>query len=370
MDGAVNRWKMVTFKLEKHPMTRVIDLRSDTVTRPTQAMRKVMMWAEVGDDILRDDPTVLKLEALAANIFGKEAAMLTISGTMSNQIALAAYTRPGDEIVVLEDAHIYNLECAAASALNGVQARPLPSDTGTYDKAQLEKAIRIPGIQHASTRLICLENSFHLNRGLALDRAAYEDSIQVARDHAIPIYMDGARIFNAAVALHCDVKDLTDFCDAVALCLCKGLGAPLGSLLIGRRDFIDEARWIKQRFGGGMRQAGVIAAPGILALTEMVDRLAEDHTRAADLRVGLENMGIQVDRGGIPTNIVNLDVSPTGWKAQAFADQLVQMGIKVKVCSENRLRMALHHDIQTTDVEYVLQTIGELLKDSKAGSAV
>ena len=172
-----------------------------------------------------------------------------------------------------------------------------------------------PGVQRARTRLICLENTFHLNRGIAVAKSRYAETIDLARKHQLPIFMDGARIFNAAVALNTNVADLVSFCDAVDVCLCKGLAAPLGSLLLGSKDFIDEARRLRQRIGGGMRQAGVIAAPGIIALTRMVERLPEDHENAERMRSGLEKMQIRVDRGGVLTNIINLDVSPAGWKA-------------------------------------------------------
>ena len=343
-------------------MEPIIDLRSDTVTKPTAEMREAMKNAVVGDDILRDDPTVIELEELAAGIFGKEAALLTISGTMSNEIAVMVYTKPGDEIVVLADSHLYNLETGGISALSGSQPRPLKSDTGVYDPQELGRAIMPPGVQRARTRLICLENTFHLDRGLAVEKSRYAETIEIARRHGIPVFMDGARIFNAALATNTTVRDLTSFCDAVDVCLCKGLAAPLGSMLMGSRDFIDEARRIRQRIGGGMRQAGIIAAPGILALTKMVERLPEDHARAETMRRGLEAMGIRVDRGGVLTNIVNLDVSPVGWKAPLFAERLLGYGIKAKVCTEHTLRMVTHNDIGDREVSFVLDRIGDLLR--------
>jgi len=346
-------------------MERIIDLRSDTVTKPTAEMREAMKTAIVGDDILRDDPTVIRLEDLAAEIFGKEAALLTISGTMSNEIAVMVYTRPGDEIVVLADSHLYNLETGGISALSGAQPRPLKSDSGVYDAEELGEAIRPPGVQRARTRLICLENTFHLNRGLAVAKSRYADTMAIAQKHNLPIFMDGARIFNAALALNTTAADLVSFCDAVDVCLCKGLAAPLGSMLLGPKDFIDEARRMRQRIGGGMRQAGVIAAPGILALTKMVERLAEDHENAEKLRTGLEALGIPVDRGGILTNIVNLDVSPAGWKAALFSDRLHGCGIKVKVCSDHTIRMVTHNDIQARDVSSILDAIGNVLRERR-----
>jgi threonine aldolase len=344
-------------------MGKIIDLRSDTVTRPTAEMREAMKNAIVGDDILRDDPTVIELEELGAEIFGKEAALLTISGTMSNEIAAMIYAKPGDEIIVFSESHIYNLETGGISALSGAQPRPLKSNSGTYDAEALCQAIMPPGVQRARTCLICLENTFHLDRGLAIEKSRYAETIGMALKHHLPLFMDGARIFNAAVALNTNVADLVSFCDAVDVCLCKGLAAPLGSLLLGSKDFIEEARRIRQRIGGGMRQAGVIAAPGIIALTKMVQRLPEDHENAERMRSGLESLGIRVDRGGTLTNIINLDICPVGWKAPLFADRLNRSGIKVKVCTEHTLRMVTHNDIQSQDIAFVLDKIGNMLRE-------
>jgi len=344
------------------PMEKIIDLRSDTVTRPTAEMREAMKNAVVGDDILRDDPTVIELEEMAADIFGREAALFTVSGTMSNEIAVMIYTKPGDEIVVFSDSHIYNLETGGLSAISGVQPRPVRTETGAYDPELLEQAIMPQGVQRARTRLICLENSFHLDRGLALRKEDHKETIRIAKEKNIPLFMDGARIFNSAVALHTTVKELAGFCDSVDVCLSKGLAAPIGSMLMGSRDFIEEARRVKQRLGGGMRQAGVIAAPGIIALAKMVDRLHEDHETAEKMRLGLERLGIKVDRGGILTNIINLDISPVGWEAPSFAEKLNRFNVKVKVCSKSNLRMVTHNDIHPEDVDLVLQTIKKIIQ--------
>jgi threonine aldolase len=343
-------------------MGKMIDLRSDTVTWPTPEMREAMKNAAVGDDILRDDPTVIELEELAAKIFGKEAALFTVSGTMSNEIAVMVYTRPGDEIVVFSDSHIYNLETGGLSAISGVQPRPVKTDNGIYDPELLGQAIMPQGVQRARTRLICLENSFHLDRGLAVRKEDYKETIRIAKEKGIPLFMDGARIFNSAVALHTTVKDLTGFCDSVDVCLSKGLAAPIGSMLMGSKHFIEEARRVKQRLGGGMRQAGVIAAPGIIALTQMVDRLHEDHENAERLRSGLEALGVNVDRKGILTNIVNLDVSPVGLEAPSFAEKLGQFNIKVKVCSKTNLRMVTHHDIKQEEILFVLENVKKMIQ--------
>lgn len=333
---------------------KIIDLRSDTVTRPTPEMREAMKNAVVGDDILRDDPTVIELEELAADILGKEAALFTVSGTMSNEVAVMVYTRPGDEVVVFGDSHIYNLETGALAALAGVQARPVPSENGLYDMATLREAVMPQGLQRPRTSLFCLENSFHLNRGLAVHPSGYRDTAALARELGIPVFMDGARLLNAAVALEMEAAELTAACDAVALCLSKGLSAPIGSVLAGPKDFIGQARKVRQRFGGGMRQAGVIAAPGVIGLREMVHRLPVDHDHAEQLRRGLEDLGLTVDRGGLLTNIVNVDVSPRGIRADEVAGYLGRQGVKVKICTGSTLRMVTHNDVQEEDVDLVL----------------
>jgi threonine aldolase len=342
-------------------MERKIDLRSDTVTKPTAEMREAMKNAAVGDDILRDDPTVIRLEELAAEIFGKEAALFTISGTMSNEIAAVCHTKPGDEIIVFSESHIYNYEAGALSAISGTQPRPLKSMNGVFEVKLLRQAIMQEGVQMPTTRLICLENTFDLDRGIAIKREDYEETIKVARENDIPIFMDGARIFNSAVALNVDVKELVDFCDCVATCLTKGLAAPLGSLLLGNRDFIEEARRVKQRLGGGMRQAGVIAAPAIIGLTKMVNRLYEDHVNAEKLRTGLEKLGIKVDRDGILTNIINLDVSFVNLNAYSVAERLNQFGILAKICSDSTMRMVVHNDIMPEDIDFVLKKLRTIL---------
>ncbi len=347
-------------------MERLIDLRSDTVTKPTPEMRDAMRDAVVGDDILRDDPTVIELEELAADMLGKEEAMFTASGTMSNEIAVMVYTRPGDEIIAFSDSHIYNLETGALSAISGVQTRPVHSNRGVYEPEELERAIQPEGVQRARTVMICLENTFHLNRGLAVSAEDLEETIKIARENGIILYMDGARIFNAAVALNKNVRDLVHFCDSVYFCLSKGLASPIGAIIAGSSGFIREARRVKQRLGGGWRQAGVIAAPGLISLKKMIGRLEEDHANAEKLRKGLEDLGVKIDRGGVLTNIVNLDLSPLDARAADLAAGLLKRGIKVKVCSEYTNRMVTHNDIGAGDVDYVIEKTASVLKEIRS----
>lgn len=342
-------------------MSPVIDLRSDTVSRPTPEMRAAMASAVVGDDILRDDPTVIRLEEMAAEILGMEASIFTVSGTMSNEIVISIFARPGDEAIVFTDSHIFNLETGAMAALAGVQSRGVESSSGLYDAAALEAAIQPDGVQRPRSVLLCLENSFHLNRGLAVDPAEYAFSIDRARRAGMSVFMDGARIFNAAVALNCPVERLVTGCDAAAFCLSKGLAAPLGSILAGSRSFIEEARRVKQRFGGGLRQGGVIAAPAIIGLEKMAGRLDVDQENAENLRVGLESIGVAVDRGGILTNIVNADFAAVDVAAADLAGALAARSIKVKVCTASTIRMVTHNDITDTHVKTVLAAIEEIV---------
>lgn len=342
-------------------MQETIDVRSDTVSLPTAEMREAMKNAAVGDDTLRDDPTVIELEELAAAVLGKEAAVFTASGTMSNEIAVMVYCRHGEEAVVFEESHIYNLETGALAALSGVQARPVANSGGVYNAEALEERLSLEGVQRPRVSLLCMENTFHLNRGLAVHPSALEPALRAARSRGLPVFLDGARLFNAAAALGSDPSVLAAGCDSVAVCLTKSLAAPFGSVLAGPRPFIDEARRMKQRLGGGFRQAGVVAAPAIVGLKSMRERIGEDHANAEALRAGLERLGIAVDRGGVLTNIVYADVSTVGKGAEEIAAGLLTGGIKVKVCTSRNLRMVTHKDVSPGDVEKILERIGRLV---------
>ena len=344
-------------------MTRFIDLRSDTVTQPTDEMRRAMMEAEVGDDILGEDPTVDRLEALAAKMLGKEAGLFLISGTMANQVAIMAATLRGDEILVSETSHIYNLEVSGLAALSGVQARPLRSDRGRFDLHEVRKAIRPKGIQSAVTRLICFENTFDLNRGIPLPADYVSEVMAVAHERGVSGYMDGARLFNAAVALGVPASDLTADVDAVMICLSKGLCAPVGSILAGSVDFIDRARWVRQRIGGGMRQAGHMAATGIVALEKMVPRIAEDHANARLLIAKLNEIrpGLVEPTSG-QTNVIQASFESAGKTAQFMADELLKRNVKVKPIGDWACRMITHLGIGPNEVEQAVQAIEEVLQ--------
>jgi threonine aldolase len=290
----------------------IIDLRSDTVTHPTPEMRKAMSEAEVGDDVYGEDPTVNRLEFMAAQKTGKEAALFTTSGTQSNLISVLSHTQRGNEIILGDQSHIFWYEVGGASAIGGVVLHTLPNDkTGQIDVNEIENAIRGNNLHYPETSLVCLENTHNRCGGSILSVAYTENICEVAHKHALKVHLDGARIFNAAVALGVDAKILSKSVDSVSFCLSKGLSAPVGSLLCGNKTFVDRARKYRKMLGGGMRQAGILAAAGIVALNTMIDRLAEDHTNAKRLYQGLASIrGIIPAQDNVPTNIVMFDISP------------------------------------------------------------
>lgn len=339
------------------------DFRSDTVTQPTPDMRQAMMEAEVGDDILGEDPTVGKLESMSAAMFGKEAALLVVSGTMANQIAIMALTQLGDEVIVGEETHIYNLEVGALAALSCVQARPIPSSQGQFRAKDVKKAIRLKGIQSPVSRVLCLENTYDLNRGYPLPPEYQAEMAGIARDNGMAVYLDGARIFNAAAAMHVEPAQLAQQADALQFCLTKGLAAPFGSMLLGTKDFIDKARWIKQRIGGGMRQAGHMAAAGIVALTTMRERLREDHENARRLAYGLAAIDERlVDAGQVKTNVVQINFEAIGKDAGFITAELLKHYIKVKPIGPHACRMITHWGITVEDVDVAIEAIRKVIK--------
>ncbi|MCX7779746.1 MAG: aminotransferase class I/II-fold pyridoxal phosphate-dependent enzyme [Negativicutes bacterium] len=338
------------------------DFRSDTVTQATPEMRRAMMEAEVGDDILGEDPTVQKLETMGASMFGKEAALLVVSGTMANQIAIMVLTQLGDEIILGEETHLYNLEVGGIAALSGVQARAIKSHMGKFDLKDIKRAIRPKGVQSPVSRVLCLENTYDLNRGYSLSPEYQAEVAGIARANGMAVYLDGARLFNAAAALKVTVAQLAADVDALQVCLTKGLAAPFGSLLMGSRAFIDRARWIRQRIGGGMRQIGHMAAAGIVALESMVDRLAEDHVNAQRLAAGLAAIDERlVDLDKVKTNIVQIDFAPVGKDALYMTEALLARGIKVKPIGETSCRMITHYGLDAHDVDAAVAAIRDIL---------
>lgn len=338
-------------------MSRIIDLRSDTVTLPPPEMRRAMYEAELGDDVFGEDPTVKRLEERAAEVTGKEAALFVTSGTQGNLVAVLASASRGDEIVVGEHAHILLYEVGGASALAGVQVRAVPNaPDGTLPLGTVAAAIRDRSDLHNPfTALICLENTQNRCGGAVLTPAYMAAVRQLAQEHGIAVHLDGARIFNAAVALGVPVSELTSRVDSVSLCASKGLAAPVGSVLCGSRAFIERARRWRKMVGGGMRQAGVIAAGALYALDHMVDRLADDHALARTLAEGLaEIRGIGIDLDRVQTNILIVDVSPSGRSADVVMEALAARGVLTVPFGPTLIRLVTHYGIEAPDIERAL----------------
>jgi len=340
-----------------------IDLRSDTVTLPTPAMREAMATAEVGDDVLGEDPTVNRLEAIAAARVGKEAALFVASGTMGNLVALLTHCGRGDEIIAGDRAHLFLYEAGGASALGSIHSRQVPNrPDGTLDLAQVEAAIRPDNDHFPRSRLVCLENTHNRCGGACLTPDYLRQARALADQYGLRIHLDGARIFNAAVALGLDVRELTRPADSVSFCLSKGLSAPVGSLLCGPADFIHQARRVRKVVGGGMRQAGVIAAAGILALEQMVDRLADDHANARRLAEGLADIpGINLDPSRVQTNIVIFGLQDSAPDPVEFCRRLADQGVKMSPIEGRQIRAVTHYGIEAEHIEQALAVIAHTL---------
>jgi threonine aldolase len=337
---------------------KVIDLRSDTITHPTPEMRKAMFEAEVGDDVYGEDPTVNRLEAMAAKMMGKEAAVFTTSGTQSNLVAVLTHTHHGDEVILGDEAHILWYEVAGAAALGGVVLRTVPNDSGgRLSLDDIDRTIRGKDIHYPETTLLCLENTHNRCGGTVLTPDYTDEVCNLAHKRGLRVYLDGARIFNAAVALGVPACALAQNVDSVAVCLSKGLSAPVGSLLCGSRGFVKRARKFRKMLGGGMRQAGVIAAAGIVALETMVDRLAEDHANARRLAQGLAAIkGIRLVQDDIPTNIVMFDLSPESSVVQ-FMERLDRAGVKIGLRDGRPFRAVTNRMVSSSDIDEALTRI-------------
>lgn len=344
-------------------MVGTIDLRSDTVTVPTPKMREAMRGAEVGDDVYGEDPTVNRLEALGAEMLGKEAALFTASGTMSNLVAVLTHCQRGDEMIVGDEAHMFFYEVGGASALGGVHVRTIPNGDGALDPAEVEQAIRGGNVHFPRTRLVCLENTQNRCGGVALTVEQTDAVAEVAHRHGARLHIDGARIFNAAIALGTRADALAASCDSVSVSLSKGLCAPVGSLLAGSRAFVDEARRFRKMVGGGMRQAGVLAAAGIIGLTEMVDRLAEDHANARFLAESIARLpGISLEPSRVQTNIVVMQVGGHRVTADGFISAMASRGVLVTSFGGNLVRMMTHNGVSRDDVERACRVAAEVLQ--------
>ncbi|MCA1589420.1 MAG: low-specificity L-threonine aldolase [Acidobacteria bacterium] len=341
----------------------MIDLRSDTVTKPTDEMRCAMAAAEVGDDVYGEDPTVNRLQERAAEIFGQEAALFVPTGSMGNQIAVKLHTKPGQEVIIEERGHIFNYEMGGPATVSNVMIRPVKSADGsghlTWDEISSALHIDLP-YYTAPTGLICLENTHNFAGGSVMTAEHCAEVCDKAQDLGLPVHMDGARIFNASVALGTSVAELTRKCDSVQFCLSKGLGAPVGSMLLGAKDFVAEARIWRKRLGGGMRQAGILAAAGLIALEKSPRRLHEDHHNARRLANGIANLpGVEIDLEKVVTNIVIFDVSGTGNTSAKICAGLKQRGV-LAIGFGTSIRMVTHCDAAPSDIDSTVATLRSL----------
>jgi threonine aldolase len=344
----------------------MIDLRSDTVTKPSDKMRAAMAAAEVGDDVFGEDPTANHLQERAAEVFEKEAALFVSTGSLANEIAVKLHTKPGQEIIIEERGHVLNYELGAAALISGVTIRPVKSSDGSGHLTwqEITPALHVNQPYYvAPTALICLENTHNFAGGSVMTAEHCAEVCEKAHAAGLPVHMDGSRIFNAAVALNTSVADLTRQCDSGMFTLSKGLGAPVGSMLLGSKDFIDEARTWRKRLGGGMRQIGILAAAGLIALEDGPKRLHEDHANARALAEGVADIrGISIDPSSVQTNIVIFDVSRTGKTSGEICSQLKDNGVLAIGISDRQVRMVTHCDVSSDGIATTVKTLAKLLR--------
>lgn len=340
----------------------IVDLRSDTVTTPTPEMRRAMAEAEVGDDVFGEDPTVNRLEALAAERLGKEAGLFVISGTMGNQVSIMAHTNRGEEIILDDQSHIFNYELAAMAVLSAAQPRTLKGDHGILEPEDVRQAIRIPNITCPRTGLVAVETSHNFGGGTVYPLETLREIRRISAESGIAVHLDGARIFNASLATGTPVTELAAQADSVMFCLSKGLGAPVGSIVAGKRAFIDRARRARKMLGGGTRQAGVLAAAGLVALEKMVDRLRDDHENARVLAEGLATLPwITIDLNRVQTNIVIFHIERTDLDAPGLILRLAEHGIKAFNMGPDSIRMVTHKDVDRAGILVTLEVLRKAL---------
>jgi threonine aldolase len=341
-------------------MHDIVDLRSDTLTVPTPAMREAMARAEVGDDVWEEDPTVRRLEELAARRTGKEAALFVSSGTQGNLVSVLTHTRHGQEIILDADSHIFNYEVAGAAVFGGVQTLPVKTARGFLSPEQVREHLRPSNVHIPVTGLVCLENTHNRHGGTCCTPEEITAVAAVAHSAGVPVHLDGARIFNASVALNRPVAEFARHVDSITFCLSKGLGAPVGSLLCSSSEFIARARRVRKMLGGGMRQVGVLAAAGLVSLESMVERLAEDHANARRLAEGVATLPrIRLDLGNVETNIVIFHVDRPGGAAALVTGSLARK-VKIHQIGPASIRCVTHKDVDTEDVERAREAFREI----------
>jgi threonine aldolase len=343
-------------------MKDFIDLRSDTVTKPTPAMRKAMAEAEVGDDVFAEDPTVNALQEKVAKILGKEAALFVPSGTMANQLSIKSHTQPGDEVIIEVSSHPYNFEGGAGAALSGIQFNCLKGVRGVLDASQIEEAIRPADHHFPVTRLVCLENTHNRGGGSICPVEKMAEIYRLTKSKGVLLHLDGARLWNASAATGMKPHEYAQWADSASVCLSKGLGAPIGSLLAGSESFIHRVHRFRKMFGGGMRQVGIIAAAGIYALDHHLERLKEDHQNAKRLAVGLKEFkGVSIEPKYVETNIVIFDVANTGMTGSQVAEAMKKEGVLIHAFGRTQIRLVTHLDVSSEDIERALKAFEKAL---------
>jgi threonine aldolase len=343
-------------------MKNLIDLRSDTVTKPTPAMRKAMAEAEVGDDVYAEDPTVNALQEKIAKILGKQASIFVPSGTMANQLAIKSHTQPGDEVIIEAASHSYNFEGGASAVLSAVQFYCLKGNRGILESSQIEEAIRPDGHYYPVTRLICLENTHNRGGGSVYPIQTIAEISRFAKSKGLLVHLDGARLWNASVASGIKPQEYAQWADSVSVCLSKGLGAPIGSLVAGTTTFVDRVHRFRKMFGGGMRQVGIIAAAGIYALDHHIERLKEDHQNAKRLALGLKEIrGISIDLEEVETNILIFDVAGTGMTPLQVYDAMKKEGVLIHASGKTQIRLVTHLDVSKDNIEVALKAFRRVL---------
>jgi len=343
-------------------MPDYIDLRSDTVTKPTPAMRKAMAEAEVGDDVYGEDPTVNALQGKVAELLGKEAAIFVASGTMANQLAIKAHTQPGDELIMEATSHPYNFEGGAIAAISGVQVYCIQGVRGILNASQIEAAIRPADHHYAVTRLVCMENTHNRGGGSIYHLRNMQEIFRVAKAKGLSVHLDGARLWNASVATGVTLNEYAQCADSVSVCISKGLGCPVGSLVAGSKEFVDRVHRFRKMVGGGLRQAGILAAAGIYALDHHVDRLKEDHDNAKRLALGLKEIrGIAVNPDHVETNIIIFGVAGTGMTSPAVRDAMKNEGVLMNALPGNEIRVVTHLDVTRDDIDKALAAFRKVI---------
>jgi len=341
---------------------RIIDLRSDTVTKPSPAMRRAMAEAEVGDDVYLEDPTINRLQARAAEIFGREAGLFVPSGSMGNLASIMAQTSRGQEVICEAAGHVYNYEMGSMSALGGVLPRIVAAEDGILHWEQIALAIREKAYYRPQTALVALENTHNMAGGTVYPTELADEICNKAHEVGLKVHLDGARIFNAAVYLNENVADMTKKFDSIQFCLSKGLGAPVGSMIVGSRDLIERCRVMRKLLGGGMRQAGVLAAAGLVALDEGPKHIPTDHENAQILARGFAGIpGVQIDPKKVQTNIIIFDIGGTGLGSSQFVERLNQRKVLTGAVDATRVRVVTHRDVSRSDCEQAVRIIGEVV---------